>query len=264
MYISQGGISTERLTRESQKITMMTTGAIPWRKADLRYRRNECFIDVVEGLNLIMSNKGSILKVDVSGAIMVKAFLSGMPECKLGLNDKVLMDAQRKDGASSSSSSRRKGAAGVELDDCQFHQCVRLGRFDVDRTIAFIPPDGEFELMKYRTTEHINLPFRVHAIVNEIGKTRVEFKILVKVPFPAHPADDSNNCFVFAPFRRRSVPRSRPPTSRCTSRRRPTLPPCASASCPARPSSSPETAVSSGASVASRARWSFPSRPRPT
>jgi hypothetical protein len=26
---------------------------------------------------------------------------------------------------------------------------VRLTKFDVDRTISFIPPDGEFELMKY-------------------------------------------------------------------------------------------------------------------
>jgi len=69
------------------------------------------------------------------------------------------------------------------LDDCQFHQCVKLGRFDNDRTISFIPPDGEFELMKYRTTENINLPFRVHAIVNEIGKSRVEYKILIKASF---------------------------------------------------------------------------------
>lgn len=37
----------------------------------------------------------------------------------------------------------------VELDDCQFHQCVKLGKFDSDRTISFIPPDGEFELMRY-------------------------------------------------------------------------------------------------------------------
>lgn len=36
----------------------------------------------------------------------------------------------------------------VELDDCQFHQCVRLGKFDTDRSISFIPPDGEFELMR--------------------------------------------------------------------------------------------------------------------
>ena len=38
----------------------------------------------------------------------------------------------------------------VELEDIKFHQCVRLARFENDRTISFIPPDGEFELMSYR------------------------------------------------------------------------------------------------------------------
>ncbi len=42
-----------------------------------------------------------------------------------------------------------KGRA-VELDDIKFHQCVRLTRFENERTISFIPPDGDFELMSYR------------------------------------------------------------------------------------------------------------------
>lgn len=35
----------------------------------------------------------------------------------------------------------------VALDDVRFHQCVRISRFEVDRAITFIPPDGTFELM---------------------------------------------------------------------------------------------------------------------
>ncbi len=38
----------------------------------------------------------------------------------------------------------------VEIEDIKFHQCVRLTRFENDRTIVFIPPDGEFDLMTYR------------------------------------------------------------------------------------------------------------------
>ena len=45
----------------------------------------------------------------------------------------------------------------VELEDVKFHQCVRLSRFDNDRTISFIPPDGEFELMSYRLNTHVSL-----------------------------------------------------------------------------------------------------------
>ena len=47
-----------------------------------------------------------------------------------------------------------KGKA-VEMEDIKFHQCVRLARFESDRTIAFIPPDGEFDLMTYRLATHV-------------------------------------------------------------------------------------------------------------
>lgn len=43
----------------------------------------------------------------------------------------------------------------VELEDVKFHQCVRLSRFENDRTISFIPPDGEFELMSYRLNTQV-------------------------------------------------------------------------------------------------------------
>lgn len=32
----------------------------------------------------------------------------------------------------------------------------RFHRFEVDRTISFIPPDGEFELMSYRLNTHVS------------------------------------------------------------------------------------------------------------
>lgn len=46
----------------------------------------------------------------------------------------------------------------VELEDVKFHQCVRLSRFENDRTISFIPPDGESELMSYRLNTTVSGP----------------------------------------------------------------------------------------------------------
>ena len=54
-----------------------------------------------------------------------------MPELKLGLNDKLMFEATGR------STTRIKA---VELEDVKFHQCVRLARFENDRTISFIPP----------------------------------------------------------------------------------------------------------------------------
>lgn len=175
LYITTEGVKSEKgAIEDTSKITIQATGAISWRRPDIRYRKNEAFIDVIESVNLSMSSKGTVLRADVSGQIMMRAYLSGTPECKFGLNDKLLLDRD---------SVNRSGGSAVEIDDCQFHQCVRLGKFDSDRSISFIPPDGEFELMRYRSTENVNLPFRVHPVVNEIGKTRVEYRILVKANF---------------------------------------------------------------------------------
>jgi AP-2 complex subunit mu-1 len=120
----------------------------------VKYKKNEAFVDVIETVNLSMSAKGmsasafvdrqtqefsgNILRADVDGHIQMRAYLTGTPECKFGLNDKLVIDKNDK-GVSDA----------VELDDCRFHQCVRLNDFDATRTISFIPPDGEFELMRY-------------------------------------------------------------------------------------------------------------------
>ncbi|CAI2170850.1 5046_t:CDS:2 [Funneliformis geosporum] len=190
MYITTEGVKSQRAVKEdSSKITIQATGATSWRRSDIKYRKNEAFIDVIESVNLLMS---TILRSDVSGQIMMRAYLSGTPECKFGLNDKLLLE---KDASHRGSSQRRTNA--VEIDDCQFHQCVKLGKFDSDRTISFVPPDGEFELMRYRTTENVNLPFRVHPVVNEIGKSRVEYRITVKANFS--PKLYANNVVIRIP-----------------------------------------------------------------
>jgi AP-2 complex subunit mu-1 len=180
MYITQeGNRSAAAEAARQSNVTIQATGAISWRKENIKYRKNELFIDVVENCNLMMSSKGTILRNDVSGVILVKCYLSGMPECKFGLNDKILLDNEAK---AKKSNVRHKGS-GIEIDDLSFHQCVKLGKFDVDRTISFVPPDGEFQLMSYRITENVNLPFRVLPVVKELGRTRLEVNVKVKSMF---------------------------------------------------------------------------------
>ncbi|KAG0143751.1 hypothetical protein CROQUDRAFT_48375 [Cronartium quercuum f. sp. fusiforme G11] len=194
MYITTESVKTEQAVREgSSKITIQATGATSWRRHDVKYRKNEAFVDVIETVNLIMSAKGTVLRSDIDGQILMRAYLSGTPECKFGLNDKLVLektDRATAVGASNADSS-------VELDDCQFHQCVKLGKFDSDRTISFIPPDGEFELMRYRSTTNVQLPFRVHPIVEEVGKSKVDYTIHLKANF--NPKLNANNVVVKIP-----------------------------------------------------------------
>jgi AP-2 complex subunit mu-1 len=140
--------------------------------------KNEVFIDVIESVNILMSQKGTTLRNDVTGQIMMKTFLSGMPECRFGLNDKILLEKE-----SANKAKTKDPKMGIAIDDCTFHQCVKLGKFESDRTITFVPPDGEFQLMSYRVTDNVDFPFRVKPIIRELGRTRIEVDLKVKSIF---------------------------------------------------------------------------------
>uniref|UniRef100_A0A8I5ZME4 AP-2 complex subunit mu n=1 Tax=Rattus norvegicus TaxID=10116 RepID=A0A8I5ZME4_RAT len=169
------------ITKEEQsQITSQVTGQIGWRREGIKYRRNELFLDVLESVNLLMSPQGQVLSAHVSGRVVMKSYLSGMPECKFGMNDKIVIEKQGKGTADETSKS---GKQSIAIDDCTFHQCVRLSKFDSERSISFIPPDGEFELMRYRTTKDIILPFRVIPLVREVGRTKLEVKVVIKSNF---------------------------------------------------------------------------------
>lgn len=59
------------------------------------------------------------------------------------------------------------------IEDVSFHPCVRYAKYEQDRSISFVPPDGEFVLMTYRIS---NLPMspiycRPQLSFNEAGGT---------------------------------------------------------------------------------------------
>lgn len=202
-FITQQGIKSA--TKEEQaQITSQVTGQIGWRREGIKYRRNELFLDVLEYVNLLMSPQGQVLSAHVAGKVVMKSFLSGnrfhiflssyfnfcspsgMPECKFGINDKIVMEAKGGRGGISGNAeaeTSRSGKPVVVIDDCQFHQCVKLSKFETEHSISFIPPDGEFELMRYRTTKDISLPFRVIPLVREVGRTKMEVKVVLKSNF---------------------------------------------------------------------------------
>lgn len=68
------------------------TNAVSWRLEGIKYRKNEAFLDVIESVNVLVAASGSVLRSEVVGVIKMKSYLSGMPELKLGLNDKILFE----------------------------------------------------------------------------------------------------------------------------------------------------------------------------
>merc|ERR1711959_187635 len=176
------------LSVEQMRPPTTITNAVNWRSEGIKHKKNEIFLDVVEKLNLLVSANGSVLRSEILGAIKMKSFLSGMPELKLGLNDKLLFE--------SSGSGGGKGKA-VEMEDIKFHQCVRLARFENDRTISFIPPDGEFELMSYRLSTQVKPLIWIEAVVEPHSHSRIEYMIKAKSQFKQRST--ANNVEIVVP-----------------------------------------------------------------
>lgn len=165
------------------------TNAVSWRAEGIKHKKNEIFLDVVEKLNLLVAANGTVLHSEILGAVKMKSFLSGMPELKLGLNDKLMFEATGR-------ANQARGKA-VELEDIKFHQCVRLARFENDRTISFIPPDGEFDLMTYRLNTHVKPLVWVEAVVEPHKGSRIEYMIKTRSQFKSRSV--ANNVEIFIP-----------------------------------------------------------------
>jgi AP-2 complex subunit mu-1 len=69
-----------KAAKASNVTTMQVTGAVGHRREGIRYKRNEVFLDIIESINLLMSAKGTVLRSDVVGRVMMKCFLSGACE----------------------------------------------------------------------------------------------------------------------------------------------------------------------------------------
>ncbi|CAO2819033.1 unnamed protein product [Amaranthus hypochondriacus] len=156
-----------------QRPPMAVTNAVSWRSEGIKYNRNEVFLDVIESLNILVNNNGQLIRSDVIGALKMRTCLSGMPECKLGLNDRLVLEAQGE---------TTRGKA-IDLEDIKFHQCVRLARFENDRTISFIPPDGTFDLMTYRLSTQVKPFIWIEAQVERYSSSRVEIMIKARSQF---------------------------------------------------------------------------------
>ena len=103
-----------------------TISNMPWRRAGVKHTPNEIYIDIVEEIDAVMDCHSNVISFDVAGSIEVQSSLSGVPDLLLTFKDPKI------------------------IDDCSFHPCVRYGRFEADQVISFVPPDGSFQLMRYR------------------------------------------------------------------------------------------------------------------
>ncbi|VDL70273.1 unnamed protein product [Nippostrongylus brasiliensis] len=144
-------------TNHSETLPTGQLSNIPWRRQGVKYTNNEAYFDVIEEIDAIIDRQGSTVFAEIQGYIDVCCKLSGMPDLTMTLVNPRL------------------------LDDVSFHPCVRFKRWENERVLSFVPPDGNFRLLSYHiaTQNMVAIPIYVrHSIVLKGGTgSRLEMTV---------------------------------------------------------------------------------------
>lgn len=154
-------------------------------------QKNEIFVDIIERITVLFNTDGIMVNAAIDGSIQMKSYLAGNPELRLALNEDLVIG-------------KGGGVRGsVVLDDCNFHECVRLDEFETSRTLVFLPPDGEFSVLNYRVTGDFQPPFRIGNNVEEVGPYKLDIFTSIRADIPE--SNHGNNVIIVIPVPRATV-----------------------------------------------------------
>ena len=172
--------------KDNLALTSTMTNTVSWRKEGIKYNNNEAWLDVIEKVDELISSNGNVLSSQINGKVIMKSYLTGMPRVTVGLNDKIVLQSLGKDTTNS-----------IEVDDLKFHQCVNKKKYENERIIEFIPPDGEFELMSYRLDMSIKPLISCKVEIKNHSETRIEYLVKAKTNFKNRSV--ANNVSIYIP-----------------------------------------------------------------
>lgn len=120
---------------------------IPWRKKKVWHTSNDVYVDIIETLDCIIDRNNTPIVSEVRGEIIVKSVLSGVPDLLMSFDNWRV------------------------FQDISFHPCVRVRKWENDKVLSFIPPDGKFKLASYRYNdwEH-QCPIQVQSSIHYNSK----------------------------------------------------------------------------------------------
>uniref|UniRef100_A0A2H8TMM0 Protein stoned-B n=2 Tax=Melanaphis sacchari TaxID=742174 RepID=A0A2H8TMM0_9HEMI len=147
----------------------------------LNYKVEDVQITAIDELFVDQNSQGSVLKQIARVRLFFLAFMCGMPDVELGVNDLV---RQGKEVVGRHDIIPVVTEEWIRLEGVEFHNCVQQDEYERTRTIKFKPPDACYiELMRFRVRPPKNreLPLQLKTTMCITGN-KVELKGDVLVP----------------------------------------------------------------------------------
>jgi len=113
-------------------------------------------LDLLESISAILDPDGHVIKFEVVGMVDIQSKLTGLPDITLKFLDPT------------------------KIGKVGFHSCVRYIKWEREKMVSFIPPDGRFRLMSYRSTPNTpsSLPVTIKPTIT-IGEQGGSFKLFI-------------------------------------------------------------------------------------
>ncbi|KAL1435018.1 hypothetical protein MTO96_001567 [Rhipicephalus appendiculatus] len=147
----------------------------------LTYKTEEIQVTVQDEFIVEQDRTGHVWKQKARVRVFFLAFISGMPDIEVGIND---LTRQGKEVVGRYDIMPVVTEEWIRLENCEFHSCVLQEEFENNRIIKLHPPDAcLFEMMRFRIRppKARELPLQLK-VVMRVSPRHVELRADVLVP----------------------------------------------------------------------------------
>ncbi|XP_029303503.1 LOW QUALITY PROTEIN: AP-4 complex subunit mu-1 [Cottoperca gobio] len=179
---------------QQSKVAPSSAATRPIQSSREQGGKSEIFVDVIERMSVVIGSN-FWMKADIEGEIRVKCFLPSCSEMRIGLNEEF----------SIGKSQLRGYGAAVRVDECSFHQAVKLDEFDSNRILRLCPSQGEQTVMQYQLSDALPSapPFRLFPTIERDSGGRLLMYLKLRCDLP--PKSAAINLCATIPVPRGSV-----------------------------------------------------------
>ncbi|XP_068588320.1 AP-4 complex subunit mu-1-like, partial [Cebidichthys violaceus] len=165
---------------QQSKVAPSSAATRPIQSSREQGGKSEIFVDVIERMSVVIGSNGVVMKADVEGEIRVKCYMPSCSEMRIGLNEEF----------SIGKSQLRGYGAAVRVDECSFHQAVRLDEFDSNRILRLSPSQGEQTVMQYQLSDDLPSapPFRLFPTIERDSGGRLLMYLKLRCDLPPKSA----------------------------------------------------------------------------
>eukprot|EP00794_Sanderia_malayensis_P017298 gene17298-19029_t len=149
------------------------------RDKGITHRHEEIFIDCDDMCQYELDGHGKVKRYNITCQIRLRAFITGIPNLYLFLND---ITAYNKQKSRRTDGKQPKSNKWIRLESTEYHPSVQVAATETEGGVVFKPPDAcSFELMRFRARNTRDVPMVFKAAIDFTTTKSFQMKAECKI-----------------------------------------------------------------------------------